>query len=1554
MDSDMAFEAGPSSAAAVAGSSKLGGRQGEEGSTRASCAAKGKEKAKEERQPVPFEYFISLLRCIAAINHVDWPYRSDSPAIDRKYRKWLGRQEAKPGKSSSKERLAIRKEAVREATRDWIQKLPAGQGPGPQACLPGTTEAVFRLLFPEEDVRRRFRIKESTMIKHLSRAVNDDQATAALQAWNKSTAARKLTTGSGCLAIEFIHQLERLGHEDNHSVSSDGEGASKQSGTAEEVWGPLTLQQVDILLDELAAGCSFTDEAIRACWDISDETEVKEDQTFSKRGNETGPKPSRQRKQRNVHDPNRAGKPRSLCHAAKEGSTLLSRLAPSFQVPSDRPSRTARRKARPQNQILDYLLGPAVLLQSRAFLIQIILKDLDPMLYPLPRKEATSKVLDADVVLSEHNTRSVYKLTPYTAMCLWHPAMPDLWRVRYGSSFEAIGREIERLWWSSSEPGRPLLLGQDTPMVLASEPALPEIFTFVQMPKSLKAASCVEAAAIFDHAGVVWAEQKYDGERYQVHVKFSDTDEQPELRIFSKSQRDSTLDRAQTHGIVLAALGRDPNLARHPFNSQLLRSDTGVQLPRRRVSHSVILEAEMVAFDADGELAEFHKIAKIKDRAGWPNKEKENTVERQQNLDRRSASGPVPSMEERFCNKLKSAQLKRQAREQRDKARQEQHKKLKLASYTSESESDRSEDEAGGSFTSLPDVSQISDLTVNGSFHLGLVFFDVLHIDGESLIAKSYDYRRTVLESIIKPIPSFVVLAERTKLDFGPLSHAQQRRRMVLEEYEGKAAAQQLQSVLKDDKYWKEGMKALIGAFARSHARREEGLMLKAADGPYIGGLPSSDLFTSNPYVQPWLRDSALLWQDDPTEGYQHRGAWVKLKADYIDGLGDSVDMAVVGAGWSMKRARELRVGTDGFTTFFLAARLPDADGKARLRCWSQAEYGINRTELVRIISSVQNDDLETVEFNSKNLQNLPYHLELAQSGCQPTVLFPEPMIAEVMGGGFAKNAGDEFYMLRWPRIKKFFSGPDRTWHHAIDFDEMQRSAIKAARKLESEAEMQAAFEARASKLTDHKHLEWVREEIKVGKGPLSWKDGCRKKDGKDDLPSAKKKRKVIRFADEEPAMAVTIPKQVLTEARQSGFSVPPHAQHLVSDDSLAGALDREKQEEQRRIASGLGKKIRALQHRGVVRQLPQTPEDAAGPASRGKAVEIVEAGPPRPPSPPTSSPMRSGTLVAAVDRFSAPSVIWDLGVPQPLSSPIMRPVEEDLPVPVITPPSSGQPAAAPKQEDALIAPSTSNVVPPSPPTPSASSPQIDPVAPKPRTCASSPRLLDAAIYFHCNVPKESVDLLSGMLLKNLLVHSMEALVDSLIPVQASAQRGGQSGVPGQPRLTRSRSFQMLSGTTVEERQRCGIVIMDASDQEARRHMHEEIRQRVRLFKRRLAPSLSAPSGLSIQGSSKSTTANRANSELRRCLSATNASLARDPIILIDIKAVDRLVYEQWDCVEKCSAQGPAAAAGDCECCPHIDLVLMAMGEQDLLRMPNRTMPAARVSDRCWAATSNR
>ena len=51
----------------------------------------------------------------------------------------------------------------------------------------------------------------------------------------------------------------------------------------------------------------------------------------------------------------------------------------------------------------------------------------------------------------------------------------------------------------------------------------------------------------FSDSQLVWAETKYDSERAQIHVKVDQDTGSAELKIFSKSKRESTNDRHAIH-----------------------------------------------------------------------------------------------------------------------------------------------------------------------------------------------------------------------------------------------------------------------------------------------------------------------------------------------------------------------------------------------------------------------------------------------------------------------------------------------------------------------------------------------------------------------------------------------------------------------------------------------------------------------------------------------------------------------------------------------------------------------------------------------------------------------------------------------------------------------------------------------------------------------------------------------------------------------------------------------------------------------------------------------
>lgn len=67
-----------------------------------------------------------------------------------------------------------------------------------------------------------------------------------------------------------------------------------------------------------------------------------------------------------------------------------------------------------------------------------------------------------------------------------------------------------------------------------------------QIPKAVKGRGCRSVATICETAGKVYLESKYDGERMQIHIDVL-AGQGRAIKIFSKSKRDSTIDRIRTH-----------------------------------------------------------------------------------------------------------------------------------------------------------------------------------------------------------------------------------------------------------------------------------------------------------------------------------------------------------------------------------------------------------------------------------------------------------------------------------------------------------------------------------------------------------------------------------------------------------------------------------------------------------------------------------------------------------------------------------------------------------------------------------------------------------------------------------------------------------------------------------------------------------------------------------------------------------------------------------------------------------------------------------------------
>ena len=293
----------------------------------------------------------------------------------------------------------------------------------------------------------------------------------------------------------------------------------------------------------------------------------------------------------------------------------------------------------------------------------------------------------------------------------------------------------------------------------------------------------------------------------QIHVELVQG-QAPMITVFSKSKRNSTLDRLNAHSIILASLGLavDANL---PTHSSMASRAAAAKPAKWRLRRSVILEAEVLPYN------EGHR-----------------------------EGGRGPGVEEFWW--------------------------LGPAGVT-----------AGEGAGSRPDW----QIGRDRHRHLCLAFFDILLLDGKSLLKETYDRRRQYLEMVIRPIDGFAFIAERTLI---PLNL-------------GRTGARD----------------ALSEAFQRLCQDRQEGLVLKAAESTYVN----------------------MQWP------------WVKLKKDYIPNLGDCVDLVVLGAGWDIDRAREMRVDTSVFTTFYIGVLRNGDNVRARREIphfdiLFRASYGMERDQL--------------------------------------------------------------------------------------------------------------------------------------------------------------------------------------------------------------------------------------------------------------------------------------------------------------------------------------------------------------------------------------------------------------------------------------------------------------------------------------------------------------------------------------------------------------------------------------------------------------------------------
>ncbi|KAI0272640.1 hypothetical protein BC834DRAFT_356527 [Gloeopeniophorella convolvens] len=574
---------------------------------------------------------------------------------------------------------------------------------------------------------------------------------------------------------------------------------------------------------------------------------------------------------------------------------LLTELAAhsAYSDASVRASRsTLAIPTRPRDAVLRALISGRTP-RAAAVIAQLVLKDLRPLLYPAARGTRA---------LVQFRANAVRPLARADALRACDPAgrMLGAYRVRGALEAAATFVEEEEGW------------------------ARVGVGAGVQIPKCEKGRGCALALARLARARTVWAETKYDGERAQVHVCVLPGGA-PQITIFSKSGRDSTLDRRAVHPIILDALGLS------------LGSSSGSDRPPVQ---DIIVEAEMVAYsDVHDRVDEFWRIRSLIESTAKGGRARRARPPRKN-----------PDADHKLCacgHHILSL-----------------FPSLIIPCSSSQS-------------------SLISDAAGDGERHLALVFFDILFLNGTSLLSTPYGDRRALLERVITPEHGHAMLAQRQAIAMkGPrgLHGARDRLREV--------------------------MAAHLADF-------EEGIVLKAEESRYCD------------------------WQLP----------WVKLKRDYIPGYGDCLDLAVVGASWEKDRGRDLRVGPDAFTTFYLGvlanaeAVRGDPNVSPHFQVYFSVSYLPSREEVEEATLRFKATDLSEYDARTKMYPGLPYKVTLFPGIPPPSIMLHVPLLGEVYGGGFTKADNCTFYELRWPRMTKLHRRAERDWRNGASIEELQRIA---------------------------------------------------------------------------------------------------------------------------------------------------------------------------------------------------------------------------------------------------------------------------------------------------------------------------------------------------------------------------------------------------------------------------------------------------------------------------------------------------------------------------------
>ncbi|KAK6372606.1 hypothetical protein LTR64_004524 [Lithohypha guttulata] len=205
---------------------------------------------------------------------------------------------------------------------------------------------------------------------------------------------------------------------------------------------------------------------------------------------------------------------------------------------------------------------------------------------------------------------------------------------------------------------------------------------------------------------------------------------------------------------------------------------------------------------------------------------------------------------------------------------------------------------------------------------------------------------------------------------------------------------------------------ALREAFGAAIRKRWEGFVLKGLEDPYFS------------------------WKEGTRA--------IKLKKDYVAGLGDTADMCIVGGRRDSRAEVGVNLGPRSWTYFYIACLVNKED----VRRFDQKpifmivdRIGPGNLSRDDIIALNEEGKLVKKEFVLDSQYMSIKHPR--KDFPPPTDMFTKPIVVEIMGASFERPQTVDFYVLRFPRRlgSKLKLHRDRDVVDTVSFDELQELA---------------------------------------------------------------------------------------------------------------------------------------------------------------------------------------------------------------------------------------------------------------------------------------------------------------------------------------------------------------------------------------------------------------------------------------------------------------------------------------------------------------------------------